>query len=83
MNYYYNYVDINPLEQNIKLDQAQLKLAKLEGADYKIEECKRKIKVARKKLLIAKAKMEINKQVLVRDLMLGREIKAVVKKEAE
>ncbi len=78
MNHYYNYININALEQDIKLQQAKLKLAQLEGTEYRIEDCKKLIKSRRQQLLIAKAKMEINKQLLVQDLMVGKEIKAKV-----
>ena len=78
MNYYYDYTNINAIEQNIKLLKAKLKLAKIEKAEWKIEELTKTIKSKRKMLLIAKAKMEINKQLLVRDLMEGKEIKAKV-----
>jgi len=78
MNYYYDYININTLEQDIKLQQAKLKLAKLQGREYEIEGCTKTIKSKRKELLIAKAKMEVNKQLLVKDLMLGKEIKAKV-----
>jgi hypothetical protein len=78
MNYYYDYININTLEQEIKLQQAKLKLAKLESTEYRIEEITKTIKSKRKQLLIAKAKMEVNKQLLVKDLMLGKEIKAKV-----
>ena len=76
MNYYYDYININTLEQEIKLQQAKLKLAKLEKSEYRIEDCKKTIKQKRNQLLIAKAKMEVNKQLLVKDLMLGKDIKA-------
>ena len=79
MNHYYNYTDITAIEQDIKLHQAQLKLAKLEKSDWKIESLTKQIKSARQNLLIAKAKMEINKQLLVKDLMRGKEIKAKIK----
>jgi hypothetical protein len=78
MNYYYDYININTLEQEIKLQQAKLKLAKLDSTEYRIEEITKTIKSKRKQLLIAKAKMEVNKQLLVKDLMLGKEIKAKV-----
>jgi len=78
MNYYYNYTDITTLEQDIKLQQAKLKLAKLQGREYEIEGCTKTIKSKRKELLIAKAKMEVNKQLLVKDLILGKNIKAEV-----
>ena len=78
MNYYYDYTNITAIEQNIKLLQAKLKLAKLEGAEYKIEDITKTRKSKRKQLLIAKAKMEVNKELLVKDLMLGKNIKAEV-----
>tara|TARA_R100001129_G_C5202289_1_gene214162 strand:+ start:453 stop:704 length:252 start_codon:yes stop_codon:yes gene_type:complete len=76
MNHYYDYANITVLEQDIKLQQAKLKLAKLEKSEYRIEDCKKTIKQKRNQLLIAKAKMEVNKQLLVKDLMLGKDIKA-------
>ena len=76
MNYYYDYININTLEQEIKLQQAKLKLAKLQATEYRIEDITKTIKSKRKELLIAKAKMEVNKQLLVKDLMLGKDIKA-------
>ena len=79
MNFYYDYTNINALEQDIKLQQAKLKLAKLEKTEYRIEDITKTIKSKRKQLLIAKAKMEVNKQLLVKDLMLGKEIKATMK----
>tara|TARA_Y100001970_G_C14099909_1_gene784889 strand:- start:500 stop:757 length:258 start_codon:yes stop_codon:yes gene_type:complete len=79
MDYYYDYTNITAIEQNIKLLQAKLKLAKLEKAEWKIEDITKTIKSKRQQLLIAKAKMEINKELLVKDLMLGKEIKAKVK----
>jgi|TARA_A100001518_G_C1220362_1_gene64388 hypothetical protein len=79
MNYYYDYTNITTIEQNIKLLQAKLKLAKIEKAEWKIEDITKSIKSKRQQLLIAKAKMEINKELLVKDLMLGKEIKAKVK----
>tara|TARA_B100000902_G_scaffold372814_1_gene400164 strand:+ start:1070 stop:1318 length:249 start_codon:yes stop_codon:yes gene_type:complete len=80
MNYYYDYTDITSIEQSIKLQQAKLKLAQLEGTEYRIEDCKKAIKTKRKQLLVAKAKMEINKQLLVQDLMNNKKISAEPKK---
>ena len=78
MNYYYDYINITNLEQDIKLQQAKLKLAQLEGTEYRIEDCKKVIKSKRKQLLIATAKMEVNKQLLVKDLMNGKKISTEV-----
>lgn len=79
MNYYYDIANITTIEQDIKLLQAKLKLAKLEKSEWKAEDLTKSLKSRRKDLLITKAKMEINKQILVKDLMLGKEIKAKVK----
>tara|TARA_R110002020_G_scaffold9967_2_gene38705 strand:- start:466 stop:711 length:246 start_codon:yes stop_codon:yes gene_type:complete len=79
MNHYYDYINITTLEQDIKLQQAKLKLAKLEGTEYRIEDCKKLIKSRRQQLLIAKAKMEINKELLVKDIILGKSITAKIK----
>jgi hypothetical protein len=76
MNYYYDYTNITAIEQNIKLLQAKLKLAKIEKSEYRIEDITKTIKSKRQQLLIAKAKMEVNKELLVKDLMEGKEIKA-------
>jgi len=78
MTYYYDYTNINTLEQDIKLQQAKLKLAILESSDYRIEDCKKILKQKKRHLLIAKAKMEVNKELLVKDLILGKNIKAEV-----
>mgnify|MGYP003141687171 CR=1 FL=1 len=78
MNYYYDYTNITAIEQNIKLLQAKLKLAKLEKAEWKSEDITKSLKSKRKQLLIAKAKMEVNKELLVKDLMEGKEIKAKI-----
>tara|TARA_B100000214_G_C23579716_1_gene451231 strand:+ start:299 stop:550 length:252 start_codon:yes stop_codon:yes gene_type:complete len=78
MNYYYDYTNITAIEQNIKLLQAKLKLAKLEKAEWKSEDITKSLKSKRKQLLIAKAKMEVNKELLVKDLMEGKNIKAEV-----
>jgi len=80
MNYYYDYIDITSIEQSIKLQQAKLKLAKLEKTEYRIEDITKTIKSKRKQLLVAKAKMEINKQLLVQDLMNNKKISAETKK---
>ena len=76
MNHYYDYTNITVLEQDIKLLQAKLKLAKIEKSEWKAEDITKSLKSRRKDLLIAKAKMEVNKQLLVKDLMLGKDIKA-------
>ena len=76
--HYYDYINITVLEQDIKLLQAQLKLAKLEKSEWKADSLTKDIKSKRKDLLKAKAKMEINKQLLIKDLMRGKEIKAEI-----
>ena len=78
MNYYHAYTNITAIEQDIKLSQAQLKIAQLEKTEYKIEDLKKSIKRCRQRLLIAKAKMEVNKQLLIRDLIQGKKISAEV-----
>ena len=78
MNYYYKHIDITAIEQSIKLQQAKLKLATIEKSDYQIDDCKKYIRRMRKELAVAKAKMEINKQLLLQDLMSGKDIKAEV-----
>ena len=81
MSYYYDYTNISAIEHSIKLQQAKLKLAQLEGVEYRIEDCKKAIKNKRKQLLISKAKMEVNKQLLLQDLMNGKKITAEIVKE--
>ena len=81
MNYYYKHINTTAIEQSIKLLQAKLKLATIEGSDFQIGDCKQLIKRKRKELAIAKAKMEINKQLLLQDLMNGKKIEATLIKD--
>ena len=47
MSYYYDYTNISAIEHSIKLQQAKLKLAQLEGVEYRIEDCKKAINRAK------------------------------------